>query len=75
MAKEATLQVRMDAELKAEVEALYKELGTTFTEAVRIFAAQSIRENGMPFLVTRDLDGAYARVTKYAQAMGRTVND
>ena len=27
MAKEATLQVRMDADLKEEVEALYREMG------------------------------------------------
>jgi len=49
MAMESTLQVRMDSALKAEVEALYKSLGTSFAEAVRIFAQQSIREGGMPF--------------------------
>lgn len=49
MAMESTLQVRMNSELKAEVEALYKSLGTSFAEAVRIFAQQSIREGGMPF--------------------------
>ena len=37
MAMDSTLQVRMDSELKAEV------------EAVRIFAQQSLREGGMPF--------------------------
>lgn len=49
MAKEATLQVRMDSDLKEKVEALYREMGTSFAEAVRIFAKQSIQENGMPF--------------------------
>ena len=49
MAMESTLQVRMDSSLKTEVEALYKSLGTSFAEAVRIFAQQSIREGGMPF--------------------------
>lgn len=29
MAKEATLQVRMDSELKEQVELLYKQLGTS----------------------------------------------
>lgn len=51
MAKEATLQVRMDAELKEQVEALYKKMGTTFAEAVRIFARQSVQENAMPFKI------------------------
>lgn len=49
MPMDSTLQVRMDSALKAEVEALYKSLGTSFAEAVRIFAQQSIREGGMPF--------------------------
>ncbi len=49
MAMDATLQVRMDKELKAEVENLYRSLGTTFAEAVRIFAQQSLRVGGMPF--------------------------
>lgn len=49
MAMESTLQVRMDKELKNEVEALYRRLGTSFSEAVRIFAQQSLREGGMPF--------------------------
>lgn len=52
MAKEAVLQVRMDASLKAEAEQLYKDMGTSFAEAVRIFARQSVRENGMPFMIS-----------------------
>lgn len=51
MAKEATLQVRMDADLKEQVEILYKQLGTSFAEAVRIFARQSVQENAMPFTI------------------------
>lgn len=49
MTMESTLQVRKDSALKAEVEALYKSLGTSFAEAVRIFAQRSIREGGLPF--------------------------
>lgn len=51
MAKEATLQVRIDAELKEQVEQLYRDMGTSFAEAVRIFARQSVQENGMPFII------------------------
>lgn len=49
MAMDSTVQVRMDSKLKAEVEELYKNLGTSFAEAVRVFAQQSVREGGMPF--------------------------
>ena len=33
MAKEATLQVRMDADLKEEAEKLYRDMGTSLAEA------------------------------------------
>ncbi len=49
MAMDATCQIRMDGELKSQVEALYRDLGTSFAEAVRIFAQQSVREGRMPF--------------------------
>ena len=49
MAMDATLQIRMNGELKAQVEELYRNLGTSFAEAVRIFAQQSLREGGIPF--------------------------
>ena len=52
MAMESTFQVRMDSELKTRVEALYRDLGTSFAEAVRIFAQQSLRDGGMPFRPT-----------------------
>lgn len=54
MAKESTIQIRIDTETKKEVEALYNNLGTSFSEAVRIFAKQSIYEKGFPF-VARNL--------------------
>jgi len=51
MVKEATLQVRMDAALKAQAEELFRELGTSFAEAVRIFARQSVADGAMPFII------------------------
>ena len=49
MAKDAVLQVRIDAELKKQVEELYRAMGTSFAEAVRMFAQRSILERGLPF--------------------------
>ena len=58
MAKEATLQVRMDSELKEQAELLYKQLGTSFAEAVRIFAKQSVEEKAMPFTMHLSSSGS-----------------
>lgn len=66
MAKEATLQVRMDADLKESAEALYKGLGTSFAEAVRIFAKQSIIAQGMPFVIVSERRSAYGSLARYA---------
>ena len=68
MAKEATLQVRMDADLKEQAEALYHNMGTSLAEAVRIFARQSVLENGMPFVVTANKGNTYGRLARYADS-------
>ncbi|HIV16808.1 MAG TPA: type II toxin-antitoxin system RelB/DinJ family antitoxin [Candidatus Alectryocaccobium stercorigallinarum] len=67
MAKEATLQVRMDAELKESAEKLYRDMGTSFAEAVRVFARQSVLQNGMPFIISAGKKGhAYGKLSRYA---------
>lgn len=46
--KDAILQIRMDSNMKRDVEKLYKEMGTSLAEAVRILAAQSLIQKTMP---------------------------
>lgn len=48
MMKESILEVKMDSDLKEQGEKLYEQTGTTFAEAIRIFAKQSVREKAMP---------------------------
>ena len=66
MAKEAIVQIRMDSELKESAEKLYKDLGTSFAEAVRIFARQSVTEQAMPFMVTMKKQSAYGILSGYS---------
>lgn len=66
MAKEAVCQLRMDAEMKEQVEKLYQSLGSSFAEAVRIFAAQSLMEQGMPFKPTVVRHAAFGALSKWA---------
>ena len=76
MAKEATLQVRMDAELKEKAEKLYSDMGTSFAEAVRIFARQSVLKNRMPFVVSANSsDSTYGRLSKYADPEKTVLED
>lgn len=68
MAKEATLQVRMDSDIKDQVEKLYQRMGTTFAEAVRIFAAQSLLADGMPLTMKANPQNrpSHGILSKYA---------
>ena len=66
MAKQAVYQVRMDEEIKNQAEELYRRLGTTFAEAVRVFAVQSIREQGMPFTPSEARGKTYGALASLA---------
>ena len=71
MKQMGTLQIQMDLDLKEQVEALYQRLGMSFAEAVRVFAAQSLLEGGMPLVIreapaVRDTPTAYGMLAHYA---------
>ena len=67
MAMEAVLQVRMDKNLKDAAEKLYADLGTSFAEAVRIFATKSVEEQAIPFSVKKiKTHKAFGALKKYA---------
>ena len=45
------ISIRMDADLKAQADALFNELGMNLSTAFNIFVRQSLREGGIPFEV------------------------
>ena len=47
------ITIRMDADLKRQVEELYSDLGMNLTTAFTVFAKQSVREQKLPFVVSR----------------------
>ena len=49
MARSAMIHARTDTNLKAEVEAVFKELGLTTTEALNLFFSQVRLFKGLPF--------------------------
>lgn len=48
------LQVRIDDDLKDEARKLFDELGLDMSTAVKIFFKQSVREQGFPFVPTKE---------------------
>ena len=52
MAKIST-SISIDAEVKAQAQELFAELGLDLSTAVNLFLRQCIYEDGIPFLVSR----------------------
>lgn len=69
MAKESTMQLRMDSDMKERVEALYRSMGTSFAEGIRMFAAQSLLVNGLPFQLTAAKSSKISTVTDLAGSL------
>ena len=60
----STIQVRVEDELKSKEDALFKDLGTDTTTAIRIFLTQAVATNGFPFEIKRQTESnPYAPMT------------
>ena len=58
MANTANINIRMDANLKKQFEALCADMGMTMTTAINIFARKAVRENRIPFEISGDVPNA-----------------
>ena len=45
----ASLQIRIDDQLREQAQAVAQGMGLDLTAAVRLFLTQMVRENGLPF--------------------------
>lgn len=61
----STIQVRVEDELKNKSDALFKDLGTDTTTAIRMFLTQAVAANGFPFEIKRQAEtNPYAPMTE-----------
>lgn len=51
--------VRIDEELKDQADALFEDLGMSFTTAINVFVRQCLREGGIPFAIGRSTGGQF----------------
>lgn len=47
------ITIRMDADLKKQAEELFSDLGMNLTTAFTVFAKQAVREQKLPFTISR----------------------
>ena len=50
----ANINVRVDCDLKAQAEDLFTDLGLNMSTAINMFLKSAVRNNGIPFDVTRN---------------------
>lgn len=57
MAKVST-NISIDADVKTEAQKLFADLGLDLSTAINIFLRQAVREEGIPFEITREVPNA-----------------
>ncbi len=56
----AQVNIRIDDALKEKADTLFEELGLNMTTAINIFVRQTIRQGGIPFEITTQIDPFYS---------------
>lgn len=54
----SNVTIRMDKELKDKAEELFTDLGFNFTTAITAFVKQAVREQKIPFVISRESSSA-----------------
>ena len=74
--KSTVMQFRMDAGLKKDADELFRELGTSFAEALRIFARQCVLTHSMPIPISMPRrETAGGALSRYANPSKRELED
>ena len=60
----STIQIRVEDDLKKKSDALFKDLGTDTTTAIRMFLTQALAVNGFPFEIKRAKANPYEALTE-----------
>lgn len=58
MAKTALIRVRTEPNIKAQVEALYKSMGVSLSDAINMFLYKSLDFRGLPFDLVCEIPNA-----------------
>ena len=68
--KNVNVTLRVDEDLKKQADILFSELGLNLTTAFNIFLRQSVREQQIPFRVTKNVPNAVTLAAMEASEKG-----
>lgn len=66
--KTGTFQMRINPDVRQEVEAVYAAYGLSLTDAINVFIQQSLNEAGLPFLLSPE-NAEYMKTKATARLM------
>lgn len=66
--KTGTFQMRINPDVRQEVEKVYAAYGLSLTDAINVFIQQSLNESGLPFLLSPE-NAAYMKAKATARLM------
>ena len=69
--KNVNVTLRVDEELKKQAECLFDELGLSISTAFNIFLRQSVREQQIPFSVSKNVPNAVTRAAMEEAESGK----
>ncbi len=67
--------IRMDKELKKKAETLFDELGLNLSSAINIFIRQAVREQAIPFAITKKETIQYVDSSQYEKAVKKDMEE
>lgn len=66
--KTGTFQMRINPQVRQEVETVYAAYGLSLTDAINVFIQQSLNEEGLPFLLSPE-NAEYMKAKAIARLM------
>lgn len=72
--KNVNVTLRVDEDLKRQADALFSELGMNLTTAFNIFLRQSVREQRIPFQVSKNVPNAVTLAAMDASERGEDLH-
>lgn len=66
--KTSTFQMRINPDIRQQIEQVYAKYGLSLTDAINIFLQQSLNESGLPFLLSPD-NAEYMKTKAVARLM------
>lgn len=72
MKKNASLNIRVESDLKKDAEAIFQDLGISTSIAINLFLKQVVKSDGIPFEIKRESQEILSKKAELAELINLT---